>query len=77
MCTSIERHCTLIFRSGKISVDELQRVCSSLGTPITEQEITELLKEYAKSHRTSYTGVPYTLAKLAICYCILHYYSLD
>jgi Ca2+-binding EF-hand superfamily protein len=37
-----------LLRSGKISVDELKRVCSSLGTPITQQEIAELLKEYAK-----------------------------
>lgn len=32
-------------RSGKISVEELKSVCNALGTPITEQEIAELLKE--------------------------------
>ena len=32
-------------RSGTISVDELKSVCDSLGTPITEQEISELLRE--------------------------------
>ena len=32
-------------RSAGISVDELKAVCSEMGTPVTDEEIVDLLKE--------------------------------
>ena len=32
-------------RSGSVSVEELRAVCKELGSPITDEEVAELLKE--------------------------------
>lgn len=47
------RHCALYmqlcvypsYRSGCITVEELRTVCDGLGTPMTDCEVSELLKE--------------------------------